>query len=129
PQDAERQALPQADGELVVAFPGRVDRQDLWRKLVLLGAQHLAIGRGHVSLADELARAHRREHAAHADLEEVGLLAVVGCPLGNLLLVRAFHGAAVDLARLPPVLEPAEALTETPNVSRRVAEGDPYDLR
>ena len=46
----------------------------------------------------------------------------------ELHLVGHGHGAAVDLARGPPVLELAKALAEPAHVLGRVTEGAPNDL-
>ena len=48
---------------------------------------------------DELQRAGAGEHAAHADADEVGILAVILHPAGDLRLVGHGHRARIDLLR------------------------------
>jgi len=84
-----------------------------------------AVCRVYISKRYELLGRHRRKHPPHADLEKVGILAVIVCPLPNELFVRNRARAGVYLARVPPVFEFAgKALFEAARVPRGVSEYD-----
>lgn len=87
-----------------------------------VGARALEGGR------DELQRARRQELAAPADLHEAGLLAIVGDPARELLLVGEADAARIDVMAVPAVAQAAEALMEAPCGARGIAEHQPDDL-
>jgi hypothetical protein len=66
-----------------------------------------------------------RKDAAHPHPDKIRVLAVVPDPLVQLRLVRALDIAAVDVAVVPAVAEPPEALAKSAAVSGRIAEGQP----
>ena len=119
--------LPQVDHAAVIAEPGDVDAHDQR----LTGTDvHLEIDAPlDIANADELQRASVWEHATHAHLEEVAVLAVVLFPLCKQLLVGLLDVAAVDEAADVVVAEtPDHVLVETPAVPRRVAEVEGHRL-
>ena len=79
---------------------------------------------------DELRRAGTREDAAHAHANEIGILAMVLHPGGDLRLVGHANGARIDLLRAPTMGEAAagEAFTEAAGGARRIAEHRPQQL-
>ena len=83
----------------------------------------------YIRLRDKLTGRHRGKHTAHADFEKVRLFAVVLRPFLHLRLVRPLDRAAVDLVGYPPMLIPAEAFAESPDISRRVSKSKPNNLR
>src|SRR5258708_31122812 len=80
---------------------------------------------------DELHGAGAREDALDAHADEIGILAVVLHPGGDLCLVGHRHRARIDLLRRPAMGEAAagEAFAEAAGGARRVAEGQPEQVR
>ena len=119
--------LPHPDHAAVVAEPGDVDAHD--QRIVRCDV-HLSLDAGLDRVdRDELQAACAGELALDADLEEVAVLAVVGCPLLEQALVRLLDVAAVDEAADVPIAEPAHhVLVEATAVPRRVAEVERHRL-
>jgi hypothetical protein len=71
-----------------------------------------------------------REGAAHAHPDEIGILAVILHPGGDLRLVGHRHRARIDLPAVPAMGEApsSEAFAEAAGAARRIAEHKPEQL-
>src|SRR6266550_1282371 len=77
---------------------------------------------------DKLSAASPRKFAPHTHANEVAILAIIRYPFLDLLFIGAFDGPAVNLKRLPAMLESAKTLPEASSISRRIAKGQPDDF-
>ena len=119
-------ALAQIDHARVVAEARNIDAHD--ERIVQMRYRLTLARKLDVCRWNELHVTCRWEFAAHADLEEVAVFAVVVKPLLNVNLIDAFDRARVEVQSRPAMFEPSEALTEAASVLRRIAIDEPHDL-
>src|SRR5262249_60551573 len=101
------------------------DAHDQGRRRILL--ELARDGLADALAVDELHRAGAREDALDAHAHEIGILAVVLHPGGDLGLVGHRDRARIDLARRPAMAEAAagEAFAEAAGAARGIAEHGP----
>ncbi len=119
--------LTEIDDEFVLAGPGRVDADDLWRKVILIGAQMHLGGGVHQIGRDILMAGAGWEHASDPYLGDVAVFAIFLDELFKKRLVCAFDRAAVDLAGVPEFAIFAKAFAKAADIARGVAKGHPDD--
>lgn len=119
-------AASEPDRALVVAAARAIDAHHQRLAQVALG--RAAYRLVHRLPVDELHGASSRKFTLHAHAEEVAVVAIVGGPARDLVLVGQRDLATVDLVALPAMPEAAETFAETAGVARRVAGGQPRDL-